>query len=922
MYSRTQKYSAILSLVLIMTIILMFVVSSIPTTVNAYSDGAYSGREDATRIEDFGGSMSAMYKFRAWSVCKGIGMSDIQASAVLACINCESGFRSEIVEGENPLISNCPPGDEDKYADYPYLGDTESEADTYISYYSTYIDTDPDFRTECTNAIMRTYGIPEETITEMNKPLEDRDSTKIDSSVVLDGEETTLSLTTYYDSHGQGNTGCGLIGFTGGSLTQLFAWSRDTSYRWFEFDNQMAYLISYSTNGYALCKGKSIDTWIKETEDMTLEECVESYAKTYVNGAMPDGQLEKRKEAAIPIYDEMNGLMWDFIYAQKIAAMADVDAIDTRDGIEDESIIHSYGSAVIYYPWNKGFIVDKVASAQLKEKNKEVFTGYIDSLNGETDTSSTYSLFELYGEDVNWCRYFGEETYVPELVDHIYSGVTQHKTDELISHPIETINYDAYNYLSCQVYQGRPQVLSKDDLSDGNKDPRVSTFKTSLFDGYFYVVGSWKLAVVKFCIAIVSVLMGHEIQDKTTELFTWLESTDIWEGFKGPILVIAGIGMVFFIISLMIKSVKYAKGSGSAREAMNRFLAGLLAITFLFTALAFPAGFNNIFNKVVNVVDNLFDAALADTLENDEVICVTDDSMAVHAVLWRKAVFNPWCRGQFDNREYEELYTQYATLSDGQSMMPQDHEEIDTEDATGRAFFDSATNTGDVFAYVGGGKEIRNWAAYLYSCGTPYHIDSTIDADTVVEISLEDGVTFPHWSTKTTAYNKNIYADTFRVIDAQMNISPQYFASGSVQYNYTNAHRLYHHFGMQSAVAIFNGLLILFMFPVIIKKIKSFMLLLATMIKLIVFCIADLFKEGSGLKPFLDSVKAHFVDYFTACLKLNLMITLYYIFVDKGFIELVLYMVCCLVILGFTWQKARDGINDAKYKFKRYAHRL
>ena len=84
----------------------------------------------------------------------------------------------------------------------------------------------------------------------------------------------------------------------------------------------------------------------------------------------------------------------------------------------------------------------------------------------------------------------------------------------------------------------------------------------------------------------------------------------------------------------------------------------------------------------------------------------------------------------------------------------------------------------------------------------------------------------------------------------------------------------------------------------------------------------EIFKPDLGIAPFFDSVKKSFVDYFTAALKLNLMITLYYIFVDKGFIELFLYIACCIVILGFNWKDVRHMYQDTKAKIQRAKKRL
>lgn len=906
MKTKIHKASALVALGLVIIMMLSFAVSSLPTLIHPAhawtSGGGYTGLEDPEDINDFDGSMKAMYKYRAWCVFKGLGMDDNQACAALACMEAESGYRPEIVEGSDPLGLGG-------------LGDSKSSATTYIENYCQKMDTDPDFRTDCTDAVLLNgYNIPQDTIDKIHQSPPDWTGSTY-SSVT----DCTLALHGgYYDDNGVGWLGLGLYQFTGaGNFGRLCSWASDNGDRWFNFEQQLSYFLAdYSIGGY--CNADIMD-WISTTKGQSLDDCVESYFHTFINGNELSDFVAARQAIAIPIYEEMAGVDWNFKYAKKVLAMAGLSPIVVRDGIQDRGIIYSYASTVVYYPRNTGFIINKDQNAKIKERNEEVWNGYISNLQGSGDSSTSYSLFELFGEDLHWYRYMGEATYTPTLIDHVWSAIDQDKVSDLIS--FNTIDYDAYNYLSCHVYPDRPLVLTKDDVYNGDKDPRVSTIFLGWFNGFFYVSGSIKFTIAKWFVSLVAIMMGPELREIFVDLIEYLEGTDIWKVLKVPILGILGLAMIFFIFSLVGKAIKYAKGQGAARDAINRFLVGFICLGMMFAALANPGVFNETVTKVVTIVDTIFNEALTATLSNDEVINVTDPDLAVHAVLWRKAVFNPWCRGQFDNTNYEDLYTHYATV-DESHMMPQDNEVIDTTDMTGKAFYNSVEATGDVFVPTGGGNEIRNWAAYAYSCGTIYHIDSTMDETAVENIDLSQGIRFPHPTTKTTAGNPDIPADLFRIIDAQMNISPQYYANGSVNNNYQNAHWLHNHFEWQSNVAIFNAALLLFMFPVIIKKLTSFFLLLITTFKMIYYSILEIFKPDLGIAPFFDSVKKSFVDYFTASMKLCIMVTLYYIFVDKGFIELVLYVLCCIVVLGFSWKDVRHLYQDTKATVQRAKKRL
>lgn len=900
MKTKLNKASAVISLSLVIMLLLSFAVSSLPTTItvaNAWtSSGGYTGKEDPEDVDDFNDDMAAMYKYRAWCVFKGLGMDDNQACAALACMQAESNYRPEIIEG------------------HYFSSNSYSAAVTYINTYSQYMDTDADVRTSFTDQILLNYGVSQTAIDQCHAG----NAATADGTVSPGHNFSSVSLTQYYDSAGVGWLGCGLYGFTGaGNFGRLCDWAGQNGDRWFNFEQQLSYfLAAYDEGGYCTA---DIYEWIEQTKGKSLDECVETYFHTFINGNELSEMVSDRQDIAEDLYPEMAGVEWNYKYARKVLAMAGLAPISIREGIQDKGIIYSYASTVAYYPRNGGFLVDLSQRDQIKDRNSEVWTGYIKGLQGENDTSTQYSLFELYGEDVHWFRYFGEATYTPTLLDHVWSAIDQNKTKDLIS--FDTIDYDAYNYLSCNVYPDRPLVLTKDDIHNGDRDPRVSALNVGWFNGFFYVSGSIKLEIAKYFVAVVAILTGPEIREVFVDLVEKLEESTVWQVIKVPILGILGLAMIFFIFSIVGKAIKYAKGQGAARDAINRFIVGFVCLGMLFAAIARPDVFNETITKAVTIIDTIFSESLQATLQTDEVVNVQDADLAIHAAIWRKAIFNPWCRGQFDNINYEDLYTQFASVDD-EHKMPQDNEVIDTSDMTGMAFYNSAEATGDVFVPAGGGKEIRNWAAYAYSCGTIYHIDSTLTEETAEDIDADHGFIFPHYLTKTTASNPDLPADLFRVIDAQMNISPQYYANGSINNNYQHAHGLKNHFEWQSNVALFNAGLLLFLFPVILKKITSFFLLLITTFKMIYFSILEIFKPDMGVAPFFESVKKSFVDYFTASMKLVLMITLYYIFVDKGFLELVLYILCCIVILGFNWKDVRHLYQDTKARVQRAKNRI
>lgn len=888
-----MKYVRYISILTVM-LFSLFLIQPIDVYAYTASTGQFTGKEDPHNADDFDGSIVAMNMYKAWSVFKGSGMSDEQAIAALACMQAESGFKSHMVEGKFGITG---------YSMDSFLGYTK-----YVDTYSKYIDTDADKRTQFTDEVLRYgYGIAQTTIDKCRAGQASQlsaDERKSQTSGKL------FALSMYYDEHGVGWLGGGLYQFTGkGNLSKLFDWCSSIASRWYEFEAQLAYFYAEtSIGGY---RGETLKAWIDATKDNhDLNELVETYFHSLINAGGWSNLVPERQQIAIGLEPRFRGLAWNEKYAKEVLSLAGWECASTATGIQDRSLVKTYVGKEVYYPINGGMLINIDENAKIVERNIELHNAYLDSVKNDTSvvTSKKYSLFELYGEDLHWYRYFGENTIMPNLFDHVWSAVDQNKAGALVS--IDTILYDPNTYLSCNVYPDRPEVLTERDINNHLKDPRVRNNVLGILNGYNYVTGSFELEVAKFTTAIISFLIGPELRETVTDVYDRVTGSELWPTIKNLLFVVLSFAMVLFIFSMVKHGIQYAKARESARESIGRFVIGVIALGMAFVGLARPYVFNSILNKSVNVIDSLFNDALTETLANDEVICVTDPDLAIHAALWRKTVFNPWCRGQFEGREYEQLYTHYTSRPE-EEMLPQDNDEIDPLDATGKAFYNSVQLTGDISVPVGLNTEIKNWAAYLYSCGTLYHIDSEITKEQLEEW---DGKieTFPSTFTKTTANDSTICADFFRIIDAQMNISPQYYANGGVINNYVQAHNLKPQFFKQGKIALFNTLLLLVLVPMIFKKIVSFVGIITTVIQMIWYSIMELWKENGGFKPFGEAVKKNFIDYFVACLKLNLLVTVYYMFVDKGFLELVLYLVLSFVIYSVNW----NDIRNTSYRIK------
>ena len=894
----------------------------------------YTGHEDATNVKDFNNNYRHQNAFKMWSVYKSLGMTDEEACACLGVAACEGSFYPELCEyamgqpWEKGVNNSRGTGEHTHASANSRLNsnpaaDSQEQFDNYVEVYC-----EPaaeqggiEFSTDCVIDTLLSYGISITDIENARKPgvagiagayeawsPELKETLDISFYFYLDAELQRMGYT-----KGVGFNSGGIYGFTGQFAYKLMKWAESRDEDYWNIDTQIAYFIAPGGSDGYFSDNRFYD-YIEECKNCDVDECVTKFVEFIsgdVESKMPESEITKRHGNAQAAYEIFKGLKFDKDYARDILGSVDVDPVYLGSGIIDYSILGTFLERVIKYPQNVGMILDNSINDDILANNQEVFAGYINSLKGEDDTSDTYSLYELFGEDIHWYRYFGEKTYTPNLADHIWSAVDQNKTRDLIS--FDTIDYESNRYISCQVYPGRPGVLSSEKLSNGDTDPRTSGALKNIFTGWAYTDGSFKLEVCKNVVSLVTFVMGDGIKNAIGIAFKDLEDSKAWDIVKPLLFLILGLVMVFFIISLAGKAIRYSKGNSSFREILARFAIGVLCLGFFGTIVANPSAFNVIVDRTTGIIDSIFDDALSEDLQTDEVVAVKNNKLATSAAIWRRAIFGPWCRAQFEGRNYEELYTTYSSTESGQSRMPQSHDKIDMTAAPGTPFYDSAKYTGDVFVYAGGGKEIKNWAAYLYSCGSKYHIDSTINKKVAEKFELPDDhrdIYFPNITLKTTAGDGTISADTFRVIDAQMNISPQHFSNGNITDNYKDSVQLDPHFTSESFVMICNTSLLLLFLPVIWKKISSFVLLMATAFKVIYYTIFELFKEGKGLKDLLDSIKKHFINYVVACLKMCILVALYYKFVDQGFVKLVIFVIISIVVIAFDVKDLhRQGIK-------------
>ena len=63
-------------------------------------------------------------------------------------------------------------------------------------------------------------------------------------------------------------------------------------------------------------------------------------------------------------------------------------------------------------------------------------------------------------------------------------------------------------------------------------------------------------------------------------------------------------------------------------------------------------------------------------------------------------------------------------------------------------------------------------------------------------------------------------------------------------------------------------------------------------------------------------------SYILASFKICLMITLFYLLIDEGFLKLIVYIICCLVLLSFNLKDVKRNIDSIKTNAKRIKQKI
>lgn len=658
-----------------------------------------------------------------------------------------------------------------------------------------------------------------------------------------------------------------------------------------------------SVSGVDRATGESGYSLLVKCNSCHSLETAEMAYKSYVNGDVIDeewlGEIDQHKELVDTLTE-----YW-------------------KNTIQERSFVGEMKNPNFVVSLTDGGVLDS------KEKNKDRL-----NINNEilVGTDKTYSLYERFGPNISFVPYLGESSFDLTRFDYLYSAYQQGKMDKI---ELDKLSLDTISstYLGTKTYENRPPVLNEELIrSSGMKDTRVNVMNKDFSIASSAVFGNMMLGISKYIFRLTTVLMGNEFLEYVFNTVEELETTDFWDSaIVIPLMAVITLGMIFAMFSFAKHVKAWVNGkesfAGWGKSPIYRLIEIVACLAICLTLLNTPNMFNKPLKTITFGISNLFDEFITQTAKSDIVNGSESISTSpkMEQALWEKAIFNPWVKGTFGKNQetgewydYEHLYTQFATdLDSNQGKLSQDYNEyLKSEDD--KLVYDSANATGDVKVSVGG-KDIRNWAAFVWSTQSIYHLDTTteleVDAEAETEEDLEELEKIVSWPYATRTYkNKNIYLDNYRWADALLNVGYGYDKDGNKIINYQQSRPYKPYFKSMGKEALMNSLILLFMMPILVQRIYYFAMISILTITMIFYAVYGLFKENEVFKfwpQFVDNLK----HYFLATAKLYVLTIFYINLIGKGLIYTLLFIFMSVLLLSYDLRTLTRKAKQYKQKF-------
>lgn len=512
------------------------------------------------------------------------------------------------------------------------------------------------------------------------------------------------------------------------------------------------------------------------------------------------------------------------------------------------------------------------------------------------------SLFDRFGSTLKFVPYYGEKNFSLNIVDHIYTKLID--DEEKFEFKLKDLFWSSDSYFNTEVYYGRPYVLTGEELDNGSTDPRTSQYG-SWSTGGSVALGNFYLTLSEFIVDFSTFFISGNLFELVFQMMELIFNSSVWTFIKNMINIILPLLMIFVVIKLTKQAILVSKGDlNNSKEGLIKTIAGVfVSLMIIFTFVNRPGVFNKTINTAVTWFDDAIASSTSDQLD-DEVISSSDSTNVMRAMVWKTAILEPWCNGMFQN-DYENLYTQFEPDSN-KTKMPQSSQQA----KEGSKTYNSKDIIGDVKVKLYNGKDVRNWCALAWSTTSKYHINSD-----GYEMDVSNG-----WPASLhTANNPQIYVDTFRWLDAKLDISPLYDGTNKIN-DYANSHPYKETFVKEGMNSLVLALLTLFFIPLAFKRIIQLILIVGMTVSWIFGSLRNLIIPDSYNRSIFGNLKASFgciKRYAWYSLMMYLLLFIYTAVAGKGFMQNIIY-----ILFAITLNAAQPPTSASIDRLKSYGREI
>lgn len=610
----------------------------------------------------------------------------------------------------------------------------------------------------------------------------------------------------------------------------------------------------------------------------------------------------------------------------KLLALAVISMIFSSVSASDElrSIKGDWNNAVFGVTLSDGkSLMDSEKSVdERRERNTEILFGR---------SSHTYSLFDLYGGDIKFVPYYGEVSIKTNLADKIYTAFVGKDGDfKLTVKDIQTLfkkNVVSNNI----VYKDRPPIIETQEVIGMSKvDPRVSQGLTNPASlGGVTKLANTNLTLSEMYVSIITWLTGSGLYNSVNEIWEKVMKSGLKDYVKGLLNFFFPLLMILFIYRVAKMIIGMYKGNVgyTAKLFFGNLIGFVIILGTLWTFTENPLIMSGTITKLVNVIDNQFDTVLNMTTESPVVKSDVTQNVR-QAALWEKAVFNPWSYGTFGT-SWDKTYS-IADPDPSHEKLEQTKDDLGGEWEGVRYNSYDAANGGKIYVKRSSSENLHNFAAYAMSLQSKFHISySGTRGDGYVEGTKEqnkiskEGNNFvePTWPVAlTTPKNDNIYLDYFRLIDSQLDISPEYRSGKKRKMNYTKSREWKQDFYAQSMISLFYSALLTPLGILGIRKVKYSLLLITGGARIVWKSIMWFLRpEQNSVIDNYKSLVSPLLDYLWNGFVIYINITIYLALVDKGLIANIFIILFGLYVLSFSRPKSMSDLKRRLRQTGRWA---